>query len=55
VYKESLEETIQPSFESVVKAMDYYRRQGGTTAFYVCDDGMQVIDREEVRSGASFA
>ncbi|PFH48495.1 hypothetical protein AMATHDRAFT_65339 [Amanita thiersii Skay4041] len=50
VYKESLELTIAPSVFSVKKAMQTYARQGGTSAIFICDDGMQVIaekDREE--------
>ncbi|KAF7778417.1 CAZyme family GT2 [Agaricus bisporus var. burnettii] len=43
VYKESLELTIQPSVLSIKKAMQTYARQGGTSAIFVCDDGMQVL------------
>ncbi|RDB23122.1 Glucans biosynthesis glucosyltransferase H [Hypsizygus marmoreus] len=50
VYKESLELTIGPSVFSVKKAMQTYARQGGTSAIFICDDGLQLIpeaDREE--------
>ncbi|KAG6864652.1 hypothetical protein C0991_008069 [Blastosporella zonata] len=50
VYKESLELVIAPSVFSIKKAMQTYARQGGTSAIFVCDDGMQLIsdaDREE--------
>ncbi|TFK36441.1 glycosyl transferase family group 2-domain-containing protein [Crucibulum laeve] len=50
VYKESLELTITPSVFSVKKAMQTYARQGGTSAIFICDDGLQLIpeaDREE--------
>ncbi|KDR73818.1 hypothetical protein GALMADRAFT_251646 [Galerina marginata CBS 339.88] len=50
VYKESLELTITPSVFSVKKAMQTYARQGGTSAIFICDDGLQVIpeaDRNE--------
>ncbi|KAG6830498.1 hypothetical protein H0H87_007855 [Tephrocybe sp. NHM501043] len=50
VYKESLELVIAPSVFSIKKAMQTYARQGGTSAIFVCDDGLQLIseaDREE--------
>ncbi|KAG6911398.1 hypothetical protein DXG01_016495 [Tephrocybe rancida] len=50
VYKESLELTIGPSVFSIKKAMQTYARQGGTSAIFICDDGLQLIseaDREE--------
>ncbi|KAL9715509.1 hypothetical protein Ac2012v2_002170 [Leucoagaricus gongylophorus] len=43
VYKESLELTIAPSVFSIKKAMQTYARQGGTSAIFICDDGMQVL------------
>lgn len=50
VYKESLELTIAPSVFSIKKAMQTYARQGGTSAIFICDDGLQLIpekDRQE--------
>ncbi|KAF5341570.1 hypothetical protein D9758_014054 [Tetrapyrgos nigripes] len=50
VYKESLSETIAPSILSIKKAMQTYARQGGTSAIFMCDDGLRLIsekDREE--------
>ncbi|KAK7461714.1 hypothetical protein VKT23_008140 [Stygiomarasmius scandens] len=50
VYKESLKETIAPSIMSIKKAMQTYARQGGTSAIFICDDGLRLVspaDREE--------
>ncbi|KAF9022359.1 hypothetical protein BDZ89DRAFT_1163305 [Hymenopellis radicata] len=50
VYKESLEFTIAPSVFSIKRAMQTYARQGGTSAIFICDDGLQLIpekDRQE--------
>ncbi|KAF9262377.1 hypothetical protein L218DRAFT_960195 [Marasmius fiardii PR-910] len=50
VYKESLELTIGPSIMSIKQAMQTYARQGGSSAIFVCDDGLQLIseaDRQE--------
>ncbi|KAJ3724459.1 glycosyl transferase family group 2-domain-containing protein [Lentinula raphanica] len=47
VYKESLEETIAPSVNSLEKAMQTYARQGGTSSIFVHDDGLQLISPEE--------
>ncbi|KAG6878989.1 hypothetical protein C0992_006047 [Termitomyces sp. T32_za158] len=50
VYKESLELVIAPSVFSIKKAMQTYARQGGTSAIFICDDGLQLMsekDREE--------
>ncbi|KAF6763688.1 glycosyl transferase family group 2-domain-containing protein [Ephemerocybe angulata] len=48
VYKESLETVIAPSVFSVKKAMQTYARQGGTSAIFICDDGLQSLP-EDVR------
>lgn len=37
-----------PSVFSVKKAMQTYARQGGTSAIFICDDGLQSLP-EEVR------
>ncbi|KAF9450256.1 hypothetical protein P691DRAFT_665693 [Macrolepiota fuliginosa MF-IS2] len=47
VYKESLELTIAPSVFSIKKAMQTYARQGGTSAIFICDDGMQVLSEAD--------
>ncbi|KAG5652362.1 hypothetical protein H0H81_005264 [Sphagnurus paluster] len=54
VYKESLEETIAPSVFSLKKAMQTYARQGGTSAIFVHDDGLQLIDEEERQKRIAF-
>jgi cellulose synthase/poly-beta-1,6-N-acetylglucosamine synthase-like glycosyltransferase len=47
VYKESLEQTIAPSIESIKKAMQTYARQGGTSSIMVNDDGLQLLSEED--------
>ncbi|THH32339.1 hypothetical protein EUX98_g1834 [Antrodiella citrinella] len=47
VYKESLNNVLAPSFESLKKAMQTYARQGGTSTIFVNDDGLRVISIEE--------
>ena len=47
VYKESLEETIIPTMESVQGAIRTYEMQGGSANIFVCEDGMQVISEKE--------
>ena len=47
VYKESLEETIIPTMESVQDAIRTYEMQGGSANIFVCEDGMQVISEKE--------
>ncbi|KDQ58169.1 hypothetical protein JAAARDRAFT_193608 [Jaapia argillacea MUCL 33604] len=47
VYKESLKETIAPSVFSLKKAIQTYARQGGTSAIFVHDDGLQLLGAEE--------
>ncbi|KAF8063422.1 glycosyl transferase family group 2-domain-containing protein [Lyophyllum atratum] len=54
VYKESLEETIAPSVYSLKKAMQTYARQGGTSAIFVHDDGLQLIDEAEREKRIAF-
>ncbi|KAJ7723831.1 glycosyl transferase family group 2-domain-containing protein [Mycena maculata] len=54
VYKESLHETIAPSVLSVKKAMQTYARQGGTSAIFICDDGMQLISEEDRQERMAF-
>lgn len=54
VYKESLEETIAPSVFSLKKAMQTYARQGGTSAIFINDDGMQLLSPEEREKRTAF-
>lgn len=54
VYKESLEETITPSVFSIKKAMQTYARQGGTSAIFVHDDGLQLISEAERTKRIAF-
>ncbi|KAJ6615839.1 glycosyl transferase family group 2-domain-containing protein [Mycena sp. CBHHK59/15] len=54
VYKESLKETIAPSVLSVKKAMQTYARQGGTSAIFICDDGMQLISEADQMARQAF-
>ncbi|KAF8891407.1 glycosyl transferase family group 2-domain-containing protein [Infundibulicybe gibba] len=54
VYKESLELTIAPSVFSIKKAMQTYARQGGTSAIFICDDGLQLISEEEREERIAF-
>ncbi|KAJ7583871.1 glycosyl transferase family group 2-domain-containing protein [Mycena floridula] len=54
VYKEGLEEVITPSVFSIKKAMQTYARQGGTSAIFVHDDGLQVISEEERSKRIAF-
>ncbi|GAA6010580.1 hypothetical protein JCM10207_007748 [Rhodosporidiobolus poonsookiae] len=48
VYKESLDEVLAPTIESVSTAIRTYELQGGTASIIVCEDGMQLVDAEEV-------
>lgn len=70
VYKESLELTMcvfwpidlpcaylahsAPSVFSIKRAMQTYARQGGTSAIFVCDDGLQLLDNEAREARISF-
>ncbi|BGP17075.1 hypothetical protein JCM10213_006895 [Rhodosporidiobolus nylandii] len=47
VYKESLEEVLAPTIESVSAAIRTYELQGGTASIIVCEDGMQLVDEAE--------
>jgi hypothetical protein len=54
VYKESLEQTIAPSVESIKKAMKTYARQGGSSAILVNDDGLQLLSEEDREARIQF-
>ncbi|THH01974.1 hypothetical protein EW026_g833 [Hermanssonia centrifuga] len=47
VYKESLENVLAPSIESLKKAMQTYARQGGTSTIFINDDGLRILSRED--------
>ncbi|KAK0475534.1 glycosyl transferase family group 2-domain-containing protein [Armillaria novae-zelandiae] len=50
VYKENLDSVLDPSFNSIKRAMRTYARQGGTSSIFVNDDGLRLIsmaDRDE--------
>jgi hypothetical protein len=46
VYKEGLKGVIQPTVNSLLPAIAYYERMGGTASIFVADDGMQVVQPE---------
>ncbi|KAJ7772343.1 hypothetical protein B0H16DRAFT_1769098 [Mycena metata] len=54
VYKENLKETIAPSAPAVKKAMWTCARQDGTSAIFICDDGMQLISEEDRQERMAF-
>lgn len=54
VYKESLETVIAPSVFSVKQAMQTYARQGGTSAIFICDDGIQSMSEEQRQERIAF-
>ncbi|KAI0052840.1 hypothetical protein FA95DRAFT_1601532 [Auriscalpium vulgare] len=54
VYKESLEQTIAPSVQSLKKAMQTYARQGGTSTIFVHDDGLQLISEADRAERVAF-
>ncbi|KAF8485691.1 hypothetical protein JB92DRAFT_2760365, partial [Gautieria morchelliformis] len=54
VYKESLEQTILPSAESLKKAMQTYARRGGTSMIFINEDGMQLLPPAERLARQAF-
>jgi hypothetical protein len=54
VYKESLEEVIQPTVVSIKKAISTYELQGGSANIFVNDDGLQLISPEEREARIDF-
>ncbi|KAI5996067.1 glycosyl transferase family group 2-domain-containing protein [Pisolithus marmoratus] len=54
VYKESLDQVLRPSFESLKKAMQTYARQGGTSSIFVNDDGLRLLPPEEAASRIKY-
>ncbi|KAI9349442.1 glycosyl transferase family group 2-domain-containing protein [Zopfochytrium polystomum] len=47
VYTESLEGVIDPTVQSLQKAISTYESQGGSASIFINEDGMQVIPPEE--------
>lgn len=47
VYKEGLESVLQPTINSLQKAIQTYELQGGSVNILVCDDGMQLLNEED--------
>ena len=54
VYKESLEEVIIPTVESLKAAQAVYERQGGSVSILVCDDGLQLIHADQAEERKRF-
>ena len=46
VYKESLQEVIMPTIQSIKKAISTYELQGGSANIFINDDGLQLINEE---------
>ncbi|ESK90098.1 glycosyltransferase family 2 protein [Moniliophthora roreri MCA 2997] len=47
VYKESLENVLMPSIQSLKRAMQTYARQGGTSSLFINDDGLRLLPAVE--------
>ncbi|WRT65030.1 uncharacterized protein IL334_001972 [Kwoniella shivajii] len=54
VYKESLEDVIMPTVESLKVAITTYERQGGSVGILVCDDGLQLLSKAEADKRRRF-
>ncbi|KAF8452284.1 glycosyl transferase family group 2-domain-containing protein [Boletus edulis BED1] len=54
VYKESLEQTITPSVFYLKKAMQSYARQGGSSAIFIHDDGLQLVSEKDREARIAF-
>ncbi|WWC59194.1 uncharacterized protein I303_101743 [Kwoniella dejecticola CBS 10117] len=54
VYKESLEEVIMPTVESLKAAITTYERQGGSVGILICDDGLQLLSKAEADKRRRF-
>ncbi|KAK4689791.1 hypothetical protein P7C73_g331, partial [Tremellales sp. Uapishka_1] len=52
--QESLEDVIEPTIESLKKAITTYERQGGSVGILVCDDGLQLLDQREADRRRKF-
>lgn len=47
IYKESFENVIIPSIESIKKAVEYYNKKGGYCNIFINDDGYMTLSKEE--------
>ncbi|KAK7038697.1 hypothetical protein VNI00_010581 [Paramarasmius palmivorus] len=54
VYKESLENTLVPSIQSIKRAMQTYARQGGTSSLFINDDGIRLLPTPERNARISY-
>lgn len=54
VYKESLEGVLQPSFESIKRAIRTYELQGGSASIVVSEDGMTLVDERERQARLAY-
>jgi hypothetical protein len=54
VYKEGLEDVLAPTIESCSEAIRTYELQGGTASIIVCEDGMQLVDAEEIEKRKEY-
>ncbi|WWC87221.1 uncharacterized protein L201_002109 [Kwoniella dendrophila CBS 6074] len=54
VYKESLEDVIMPTVESLKVAITTYERQGGSVGILICDDGLQLLSKAEADKRRRF-
>ncbi|CAL1710811.1 unnamed protein product [Somion occarium] len=54
VYKESLDNVLTPSIDSLKKAMQTYARQGGTSSIFINDDGLRVLPIAERDARIAF-
>ncbi|WVR04423.1 hypothetical protein IAU60_001425 [Kwoniella sp. DSM 27419] len=54
VYKESLEDVIKPTVDSLKKAITTYERQGGSVGILICDDGLQLLSKAEADKRRRF-
>ncbi|KAK9365295.1 glycosyl transferase family group 2-domain-containing protein [Lipomyces kononenkoae] len=54
VYKESLSGVIDPTMQSLLKAITTYELQGGSASIFVNDDGMQLIPEEEAQKRRKY-
>jgi hypothetical protein len=48
VYKEGLTSVIAPTVKSIKQAISTYELQGGSANMLINDDGLQIIDEEEI-------
>lgn len=46
VYREDLHEVLAPTFESLFRAIETYKSQGGSASIIVYDDGLQIMSEE---------